>query len=211
MKRMVQRCKGFQESTKSSKKKIPTSTAGISIYSETLSVHIHIVKNGHYVAHCICRFCQHCFFAFVQIQFDDALDTVFSKNYRNSQEDIFHAVFSVQPCAHWEHTFLVTNNCFYHLSSSSTRCIPCRCSEQFNNLTTTKLGALNNFIQFFCRDQFSNWNPSNCCVTWKWNHGITVTTHQNCLNVFWRNAQFQGKERTVTRCIQYPRHSENVL
>ena len=145
------------------------------------------------------------------MKLNDLLNARFTKFDRHTQINILHAVFALQPCADREDAFLIANDGLDHLRSSSSWRIPGRCAEQFDDLSTTHLGALDNGLEFFFIDHLCHGDTTNSRVAWQWHHGVSVSAHENSLNVLWRHIELCSKECAITRCIQDTRHAKNTV
>ena len=104
------------------------------------------------------------------------------------------------------------DNRFNHISTSRTRSIPCRSTQQLGQRSTAHHSRSNHFVQFLCAQQSAYGNALVSGQTSQRNHsGITMTADNHAFYFVGIAAQSLRQEIFETRAIQSTAHTDDAV
>src|SRR4051812_35218635 len=142
---------------------------------------------------------------------DDLFDSLFTQLYRHSNVKVADAVFPFKVSGTRENLLPIVEYHVDHFDNRRGWGIPGARVEQLYNFRTTVSCALRQTINRFLRHQFRNWYSGDSRITRQRNHGVSMSSKHERMNIIDCDIQLHCDERSKSRGVEHTRHSNHTL
>ncbi len=124
------------------------------------------------------------FLFFVEVEFNDFLNTVTADDAGHADAEVAFAIFAVEKSRARDKFLLVVEHGGNHLCRCSTGCIPCRSAEKFGKCSTTDHSVGSNLCELVGRNIFRRGHTTVSGKAGKGNHsGVAVAADNDAFNL----------------------------